>query len=73
MDEVTNVFDKQAEHYSAIITDMKNMKAGIDSGAYDMRAMNIEDGINNVVENFKQVCTGYLIHVVHRLSIITMY
>lgn len=49
------LFSAQASNYSAIITALGNMKAGVESGDFDMRAMNIVDGIDSAVESFAKV------------------
>ncbi|GAB1196874.1 hypothetical protein APSETT444_006153 [Aspergillus pseudonomiae] len=55
LNETVQLFDSQASNYSSIITSLRDMKTGVESGDFDMRDMNIEDGIKQAVESFTKV------------------
>ena len=55
LNETVELFGSPASNYSSIITSLRDMKTGVESGDFDMRDMNIEDGIEQAVESFTKV------------------
>ena len=55
MQEVCNVFQKQADDYALIIGDLKTMETGVTSDDIDVRQMSITDSIDEAVNKFTEV------------------